>query len=95
MSKALAIVKLRLREVGMRVPRCADVLRCLRCGSTWSLLMDGVMSPSSVTMTVAPVPPDRVGELGAGVAWFGCDDCALCDLAAATGSAGPARKRDS
>jgi hypothetical protein len=77
-STALVIVKLRLRENRSPVPRCADILRCLHCGSTWSLLMDGVVSPSCVTMTIAPVPPDRVGEIGAGVAWFGCDDCELC-----------------
>jgi hypothetical protein len=78
-SMALSIVKMSLCEAGMPVPRCADILRCLYCGSTWSLRMDGVCSPSCVTMTVAPVPPDRVGEIGAGVAWFGCDDCELCE----------------
>lgn len=29
-------------------------------------------------MIVAPVNADRVEEIGAGVAWFGCDDCACC-----------------
>jgi hypothetical protein len=77
-STALSIVKMSLCEAGAPVPRCADILRCLHCGSTWSLLMDGVCSPSGVTMTVAPVLSDRVGEIGAGVAWFGCDDCELC-----------------
>jgi len=40
--------------------------------------MDGIVSGDRVSMTVAPVTPDRVGVIGAGVAWFGCDDCKGC-----------------
>jgi hypothetical protein len=75
---AIEIFELRLNTDGMAVPRCADMLRCLHCGSTWSMIMDGVVSPSCVKATVAFVPSDRVGELGNRVAWFGLDDCKLC-----------------
>jgi hypothetical protein len=76
---AIEIFELRLNTDGMAVPRCADMLRCLHCGSTWSMIMDGVVSPSCVKATVAFVPSDRVGELGNRVAWFGLDDCKRCE----------------
>lgn len=75
---AIEIFELREWTRDTHVPRCADILRCLHCGSTWSLLMDGVVSPECLTVTIAPVPPDRIHELGARVAWFGLDDCKLC-----------------
>lgn len=78
MSATIESFELRASEVDTLVPRCADILRCLHCGSTWSMLMDGVVSHSCLTVTVVPVPPDRIDELGTGVAWFGLDDCKLC-----------------
>lgn len=78
MSATIESFELRASEVDTLVPRCADILRCLHCGSTWSMLMDGVVSPSCLTVTVVPVPPDRIDALGTGVAWFGLDDCKLC-----------------
>jgi hypothetical protein len=74
----ISVVETAFAEASMPVPRCADILRCLHCGSTWSLLMDAVVSSAYITMTLAPVSPDRVDDLGAGVAWYGCDDCKLC-----------------
>jgi hypothetical protein len=75
---AIEIFELRLNTDGMAVPRCADILRCLHCGSTWSMIMDGVVRPSCLTTTVAFVPSDRISALGNGGAWFGLDDCKPC-----------------
>ena len=79
MSAALIKVRMSDLERGNPLPRLGDCMRCLQCGSSWSFIADGIVRENRLVMQLAQVAPDRLDEIGNAVAWYGCDECELCE----------------